>query len=82
MFCFQSIMDFIVLFRDSLQTLGLLIHEYKPVDPNSLLFIDGNLLYNTIIVHMMNLKQFNFSIKTFCLPDAEIHPIVESFQTG
>jgi hypothetical protein len=79
---FNAIVKFIRLFENSLVTLHLaLIHQ----DPNfkyGLTYIDGNRLYNDIVIHMKIMKDFSFWIETTCLCNQQMNNIIQSFQTG
>jgi hypothetical protein len=79
---FNAIVQFIHLFQNSLVTLHLsLIHQ----DPNfkeRLTYIDGNRIYNDIVIHMKIMKKFSFWIETTCLCNQQMNNIIQSFQTG
>jgi hypothetical protein len=79
---FNAIVKFIRLFENSLVTLHLsLIHQ----DPNfkeKLTYIDGNRVYNDIVIHMKMMKDFSFWIETTCLCNQQMNNIIQSFQTG
>ncbi|CAF4151252.1 unnamed protein product, partial [Adineta steineri] len=78
---FRSIIKFILLFRNTLLTLHLsLIHQ----DLNfkrTLTYIDGNHLFNEIVIHMKMMKDFSFWIETVCLCKQQMNNIIQSFQT-
>ncbi len=78
---FPSVVNFILLFRNSLLRLDLALIHQDPACHHSLVYIDGNLLFNELIVHMMNLKKINFCIDTVCLCNQQMDSIIKSFQT-
>ena len=79
---FTSIAKLILLFRNTLVTLQLaLIHQ----DPNvrlSLAYIDGNDIFNRIVIHMKMMKEFSFWVETACLCNQQMDSIIQSFQTS
>ncbi|CAF4682165.1 unnamed protein product, partial [Rotaria sp. Silwood2] len=52
-----------------------------PVHRHSLVYIDGNVIFNELIVHMTKLEKINFCIETFCLCEQQMNHIIKSFQT-
>ncbi len=73
---FPSVMNFILLFRNSLLNLDLAFTHRDPA-----YHIDGNLLFNELIVHMTKLEKLNFCIETACLCDQQMDYFIKSFQT-
>jgi hypothetical protein len=78
---FPSVVNFILLFRNSLLNLDLAFTHQDPAYHHSLVYIDGNLLFNELIAHMMVLEKFNFCIETVCLCNQQMDSIIRSFQT-
>ncbi|CAF1466085.1 unnamed protein product, partial [Rotaria sordida] len=77
--------DFISLknllqFLPKLLTLAF-IHK-DPAYCHSLVYVDGNLLFNELIVHITKLEKFNFSIETACLCNQQMDYFIKSFQTN
>ena len=79
---FTAIIKFIRLFQNSLVTLHLALIHQDPSFKYSLTYIDGNRLYNDIVIHMKMIKDFSFWIETTCLCNEQINNIIRSFQTG
>ncbi len=78
---FPSVMNFILLFRNSLLSLDLAIVHIDSTFHHSLVYIDGNLLFDELIVHMTKLEKFHFCIETACLFNQQMDNIIKSFQT-
>ena len=78
---FPSVVNFILLFRNSLLNLDLAFTHKDPAYGHSLVYIDGNLLFNELIVHMTKLEKLNFYIETACLCDQQMEYFIKSFQT-
>jgi hypothetical protein len=49
---------------------------------HSLVYIDGNSLFDKLLVHMSKLEKINFCIETGCLCDQQMDLIIKSFQTS
>ncbi len=79
---FPSVVNFILLFRNSLLKLDLAFTHKDPAYRRSLVYIDGNLLFNELIIHMTKLEKINFCIETACLCDQQMESIIKSYQTG
>lgn len=79
---FNAIVKFVRLFQNSLITLHLtLIHQ----DPNfkyAFTYIDGNRLYNNLVIHMKMMKIFSFRVETTCLCNQQMNNIIHHFETG
>ena len=78
---FTTIVKFIRLFENSLQTLHLAVIHQDPRFKHSLTYIDGHRLFNEIVIHMKRMKDFSFWIETVCLCDQQMNNIIHSFQT-
>ncbi len=79
---FMSIVRFILLFRNSLITLHLSFIHQDPNVRHALTYINGNHIYNEIVVCMNKMKEFSFWIETVCLCDQQMDNIIRSFQTS
>jgi len=79
---FNAIVKFIRLFQNSLVTLHLALIHQDPNFKDTLTYIDGNRLYNDIVIHMKLMKDFSFWIETVCLCNQQMNNIIHSFQTG
>jgi len=79
---FTSITKFILLFRNTLLTLHLALIHQDPNFKDSLTYIDGNHLFNEIVIHMKMIKDFSFWIETACLCNQQMNNIIQSFQTS
>ncbi|CAF1250072.1 unnamed protein product [Rotaria sordida] len=79
---FPSVVNFILLFRKSLVNLDLAFIHKDPAYCHSLVYVDGNLLFNELIIHITKLKKFNFSIETACLCNQQMDYFIKSFQTN
>jgi uncharacterized membrane protein YhdT len=58
---------------------------FSQQDPNfkhALTYIDGNHIFNHIVIHMKAMKDFSFWIETACLCNQQMNNIIQSFQTG
>ncbi|CAF4883203.1 unnamed protein product, partial [Rotaria sp. Silwood2] len=64
-----------------LLNLDLAFTHKDPAYRHSLVYVDGNLLFNDLIVHMKKLEKFNFWIETACLCNQQIDYFIKSFQT-
>ena len=78
---FSSVVNFIRLFRDNLLRLDLSFIHVDTESQQSLVYIDGNVLFNELLIHMIKLEKFHFSVATYCLCDQQMDPIIKSFQT-
>jgi hypothetical protein len=78
---FPSVVNFIVLFRKSLLHIDLYILHRDVAYRNELVYIDGNVLFDKLLIHMIKLEKMNFFIATGCLCDQQVNLIVKSFQT-
>jgi len=78
---FTTIVKFIRLFENSLQTLHLAVIHQDPRFKQSLTYIDGHRLFNEIVIHMKRMKDFSFWIETVCLCNQQMDNITHSFQT-
>jgi hypothetical protein len=78
---FPSVVNFILLFRNSVLHLDLAFIHVDPAYRHSLVYVDGNLLFNELIIHMTKLEKFNFCIETVCLCNQQMDSIIKSFQT-
>ena len=79
---FNAIVKFIRLFENSLITLHLALIHQDPNFKHTLTYIDGNRVYNDIVIHMKLMKDFSFWIETVCLCNQQMNNIIHSFQTG
>jgi hypothetical protein len=79
---FTSIVKFILLFQNTLITLHLALIHQNPNFEHSLTYIDGNHLFNDIVIYMKMMKDFSFWIETTCLCNQQMNNIIHSFQTG
>jgi hypothetical protein len=79
---FMSIVRFILLFRNSLITLHVALIHQDPNVRHALTYIDGNRIYNEIVVCMKTMREFSFWIETVCLCDQQMDNIIQSFQTS
>ena len=77
---FPSVITFILLFHNSLLHLDLAFIHKDPAYRHSLAYIDGNVLFNELLVHMTQLEKINFCIETSCLCDQQMDSIIKSFQ--
>ncbi|CAF2726879.1 unnamed protein product [Rotaria sp. Silwood2] len=78
---FLSVVSFTRLFRNGLLNLDLTFTHKDPAYRYSLEYVDGNLLFNELRVHMTKLENFNFCIETACLCNQQMHYVIKSFQT-
>ncbi len=79
---FPSVVNFILLFRNSILHLDLAFIHVDPAYRHSLVYIDGNLLLNEVVVHMQKLEKLNFCFETVCLCNEQMDSIIKSFRTG
>lgn len=79
---FTSIINLILIFRDTLITLHLVLLHQDPNVKHSLTYIDGNDFFSKIVVHMKMMREFSFWIETACLCNQQMNNIIRSFQTG
>ena len=79
---FTTIVKFIRLFENSLITLHLALIHQDLNFKDSLTYIDGNRLFNEIVIHMKMMRDFSFWIETTCLCNEQMNNIILSFQTG
>ena len=78
---FPIVVNFIRLFRNNLLRLDLSFIHVDTDSQQSLVYIDGNVLFNEILIYMIKLEKINFSIATFCFCDQQMDAIIKSFQT-
>ncbi len=78
---FPSVVNFILLFRNSVLKLDLALIHIDLAYRHSLVYIDGNFLLNELIIYMTKLEKINFCIETVCLCDQQMDSILKSFQT-
>lgn len=78
---FPSVVNFILLFRNSLLYMNLAFVHRDLNYQDSLVYIDGNVLFDELLVHMSKLEKINFCIETCCLCDQQMNSIIKSFQT-
>ncbi len=78
---FPVVANFILLFCNSLLSLDLAFIHIDPAYRHSLVYVDGNLLFNELMVHMTKLENLNFCVETVCLCDQQMDNIMKSFQT-
>ena len=79
---FTTIVKFIRLFDNSLITLHVALIHQDLNFKDSLTYIDGNRLFNEIVIHMKMMRDFSFWIETTCLCNEQMNNIIHSFQTG
>jgi hypothetical protein len=79
---FTTIVKFIRLFESSLITLHVALIHQDLNFKDSLTYIDGNCLFNEIVIHMKMMRDFSFWIETTCLCNEQMNNIIHSFQTG
>jgi hypothetical protein len=78
---FPSVVNFILLFQNSVLHMDLAIIHRDLAYRHSLVYIDGNFLYDKLLVHMSKLEKINFCIDTACLSDTQMDLIIKSFRT-
>ncbi len=78
---FPNFANFILLFRNSLLHIDLSIIHRDIAYSNELVYIDGNVLFDKLLIHMMKLEKMNFCIATGCSCDQQVNSIIKSFQT-
>jgi hypothetical protein len=78
---FPSFANFILLFRNSLLHINLSFIHFDVAYRNELVYIDGNVLFDKLLIHMMKLEKINFWMLTGCLCDQQMNSILKSFQT-
>lgn len=78
---FASVVNFICLFRNNLLHLDLSFIHGDTDSQQSLVYIDGNVLFNELFIYLIKLEKVNFSVATFCLCDQQMDSIIKSFQT-
>ncbi len=78
---FPIIVNFILLFRNSILNLDLALIHVDPACNHSLIYIDGNFLFNELIIHMTKLEKINFCIETAFVCDQQMNSIIKSLQT-
>jgi hypothetical protein len=78
---FPSVVNFILLFRNSLLHIDLLIIHRDVAYRDELVYIDGDVLFDKLLIHMIKLEKINFFIGTGCFCDQQMNSIVKSFQT-
>jgi hypothetical protein len=78
---FPSAVNFILLFRNSLLHIDLAFIHRDLAYRNALVYIDGNVLFDKLLVRMVKLEKINFCIETACLCDQQTNSIIKSFQT-
>jgi len=79
---FPNFANFILLFHKNLLHIDLWFIHRDIAYSNELVYIDGNVLYDNLLIKMMKLEKINFSIATGCLCDQQMNSIIKSFQTG
>ncbi len=79
---FSSVVNFILLFHNSLLHMDLAFIHRDLAYRHSLVYIDGNSLFDKLLVHMSKLEKINFCIETGCLCDQQMDLIIKSFQTS
>ena len=79
---FSSVVNFILLFGNSLIHMNLAFIHRDLAYRHSLVYIDGNLLFDKLLVHMSKLEKINFCIRTGCFSNEQMNLIIKSFQTG
>ncbi len=78
---FPSVVNFVLLFHNSLLHLDLAFIHRDLAYRYSLVYIDGNILFDKLLIHMSKLEKINFCIETGCLCDQQMDLIIRSFQT-
>jgi hypothetical protein len=78
---FPSVVNFILLFRNSLLRIDLAIIHRDPAYRHSLVYIDGNFLFNELVIHMTKLEKIHFCFQTVCTCNQQTDSIIKSFQT-
>lgn len=79
---FPNLANFIRLFHKSLLRIDLWFIHRDIAYSNELVYIDGNVLYDNLLINMMKLEKMNFCIATGCLCDQQMNSIRKSFQTS
>ncbi len=78
---FPSVVNFILLFQNSLLHMDLAVIHRDLAYRHSLVYIDGYFLYDKLLFYMSKLEKINFCIDTACLNDTQMDLIIKSFQT-
>ena len=78
----MSVAKFILLFRNSLRILHFGFYHEDEHSRKSLSYIDGDLLFNEIMVHMKAVNDLSFCIDMTCMCSQQMDSIIRSFRTG